>query len=111
MRQFVNSFAIALLVCVPLSAQRTQAPRIQSAEARPDGRIVFRLQAPNAKEVSVRGDFVSDPLPMQKDESGLWSATTAPLEPAIYGYSFAVDGVRMADPNSGRIQAGVNGVS
>ena len=51
------------------------------------------------------------PLPLQKDEQGLWSATTGPLDPAIYGYSFVVDGVRVADPNSGRLHAGVNGVS
>ena len=37
---------------------------------------------------------------MQKDADGLWSITTAPLEPDIYGYSFVVDGVNMFDPSN-----------
>ncbi len=31
---------------------------------------------------------------------GIWSATTAPLAPAIYLYFFNVDGVQFADPNN-----------
>jgi enterochelin esterase-like enzyme len=33
------------------------------------------------------------------------------LDPAIYGYAFTADGVRIADPNSGRLHPGVNHVS
>ena len=103
--------AAALAMCAPLLAQRRQAPLLRSAEVRADGAIVFRLEAPKATDVGVTGDFLARPLPMQKDEQGLWTATTDPLDPAIYGYSFLVDGVRIADPKSGRLQAGVNGVS
>ncbi len=35
---------------------------------------------------------------MQKDDKGVWTVTTAPLPPDYYGYSIAVDGVRMLDP-------------
>jgi len=35
---------------------------------------------------------------MQKGEGGVWSFTTDPLEPDIYAYSFAVDGVKVIDP-------------
>ena len=37
---------------------------------------------------------------MEKDERGIWSLTTAPMEPDIYVYSFAVDGVRNLDLNN-----------
>ena len=35
---------------------------------------------------------------MQKDEQGVWTVTTAPLDPDLYGYSFIADGARMIDP-------------
>lgn len=63
--------------------------------------------APKANEVSVSGDFARGAQPMQKDEKGLWSVTVGPLEPAIYNYRFAVDGVRNVDPNNPYIQAGL----
>ena len=40
------------------------------------------------------------PLPMQKDEQGVWSVTTEPLEPDYYGYSFSADGVNLLDPSN-----------
>src|SRR5436853_384964 len=39
-------------------------------------------------------------LPMQKDEQGVWSVTTEPLAPDLYGYSFVVDGVALIDPGN-----------
>jgi enterochelin esterase-like enzyme len=111
MQRALKLFVAALLLCAPLTAQRRQTPPFRSAEVRPDRTIVFRLQAAKATDVAVSGDFLPHPLAMQKDERGLWSATTEPLDPAIYGYAFVVDGVRMADPNSGWLQAGVHGPS
>src|SRR5581483_6410451 len=111
MQRLLRFAFVAWAACLPLQAQRQQSPQIRSAEVQTDGSVVFRLSAPNAGEVSVTGDFLPRPLPMQKDEKGLWTATSAPLEPAIYGYAFTIDGVRTADPASGRLQAGVRGVS
>ena len=37
---------------------------------------------------------------MQKDDSGVWSVTTEPLEPDYYGYSFLADGVGLIDPRN-----------
>jgi enterochelin esterase family protein len=65
-----------------------------------DHRATFRLRAPNGKEVSVQIDGVSKPLAMQKDAEGIWSATTDPLAPDYYGYTFFVDGVAMFDPSN-----------
>ena len=68
---------------------------IQSPEVHPDRSVTFRLRAPNAKEVTLDLEGAKG-TPMQKDGEGVWSATTGPLEPHFYGYSFSVDGVSCA---------------
>jgi enterochelin esterase family protein len=37
---------------------------------------------------------------MQKDESGVWTLTTPPLEPDIYQYTFEADGIDLVDPSN-----------
>ncbi len=37
---------------------------------------------------------------MMKDAQGVWSVTTDPLPPDLYGYSFVQDGVSMIDPSN-----------
>jgi enterochelin esterase-like enzyme len=51
------------------------APPVKSPEVAADGRVTFRLRAPNAKEVAVA--MGGNRLAMQKDEQGVWTATTA----------------------------------
>jgi enterochelin esterase-like enzyme len=79
---------------------QTPAAPVVSPEVLADHRATFRLRAPNGKEVSVQIDGVSKPLAMQKDAEGIWSATTDPLAPDYYGYTFFVDGVAMFDPSN-----------
>ncbi len=88
-----NLFALSLLA----AAAPTFAQPLMSPEVHADGRITFRLRAPNAREVVVRCEGTK-PLPMKKTERGIWSATTDPMEPDIYAYSFSVDGLRVLDP-------------
>jgi len=77
---------------------------VVSPEVHPDNRVVFRLRALNAKEVTVSIEGATEPLPMQKDDQGVWSVTSEPLAPDFYGYSFQVDGVGMLDPGNYRIK-------
>jgi enterochelin esterase family protein len=73
---------------------------VVSPEVAPDRRVTFRLRAPNANEVFLTG--LGQRLPMEKNEQGVWTVTTQPLEPEIYTYSFSVDGATFNDPaNSG----------
>ena len=84
-----------VLVCVlvqPAFAQRG-APAVRSPEVHADGRVTFRLAAPTATEVRLSGDFLSAPQTLQKDATGIWSATVGPLAPEIYGYQLRVNGV------------------
>jgi enterochelin esterase-like enzyme len=76
---------------------RGPAP-VRSPEVSADGKVTFRLRAPNAKEVAVTG--IGERLAMVKDEQGVWSATTAPLQPDLYTYSFSVDGATFDDPGN-----------
>jgi hypothetical protein len=63
------------------------AMRVISPEVLPDHRIVFRILAPQAKTVGLRGGDIQG-LPREgpaftKDEDGVWSATVTPTEPAM----------------------------
>lgn len=69
-----------------------------------DRRITFRLFAPAAKAVSVvfkkLDPAVAVPLPLVRDQEGLWSVTGDPVEPNLYEYYFDVDGFRTIDPGT-----------
>jgi enterochelin esterase family protein len=64
----------------------------------PDKSITFRLTFPGAKNVSVVTDATLQPLTLTQDSEGVWTASTPPLAPEHYGYTFIVDGVHMLDP-------------
>jgi enterochelin esterase-like enzyme len=91
--------ALALVTAAVLEvASQVPAPaRLLSPEVRPDRRVTFRFAAPNAREVLLALEG-SERRAMQKDEQGVWTVTTAPLDPDLYGYSFIADGARMIDP-------------
>jgi len=97
------SLLLFLVAIVSGWTQRPEPPQplpaLQSPEVNPDNRVTFRFRSPNAKEVL----FVREgekPVPMQKDDQGVWSVTTGPLEPDFYGYSFEADGVSLIDPSN-----------
>ncbi len=88
---------LAATVVPGLAQQPPAPPPIISPEVHSDHRITFRLRAANAKEVFLAREG-AERLPMQKDEQGVWSVTTDPLDPDFYGYSFVADGVSLIDP-------------
>jgi enterochelin esterase-like enzyme len=69
-----------------------------SPTVNPDHTITLRLRAADAARVTASGDVGA--LTLTRGAQGVWSATSAPLEPAIYRYFFTVDGVQMADPGN-----------
>ena len=91
--------ATPALAQAPASPPPSPPPPVISPDVHPDRSVTFRLRAPNAKEVFVQRD-VGARLAMQKDDQGVWSVTSEPLEPDIYGYSFSVDGVTHFDPSN-----------
>jgi hypothetical protein len=62
--------------------------------------VSFALFEPDAKQVSLCGDFngwASDATPMKGQEGGHWETTVA-LAPGRYQYKFVVDGHWIPDP-------------
>ncbi|WP_156169887.1 alpha/beta hydrolase [Aurantiacibacter luteus] len=128
---------LALVAVAPAAAQDEAAPRscrdtapfqpmtYRSVEPQDDGRVTFRLCAPDASAVKVVSNDL-DPwvpagftggqrgLPMVRDASGLWSVTTAlPVPADTYRYNFEIDGAKVPDPMAftfSRERTGVNSV-
>jgi enterochelin esterase-like enzyme len=78
--------------------RRAQAPPLVSPEVQADRRVTFRLRAPNAKEVTVAGEWGGGAKAMTRDEQGTWSVTLDPIDAGLYGYSFNMDGFQTLDP-------------
>lgn len=93
------TFSLFLFSAIAL-AQPAPLPPVVSPEVHADGSVTFRFRDPNAKQVLLHLEGAADPTPMQKDDQGVWSVTTAPLEPDYYGYDFEADGVFLIDPSN-----------
>jgi len=66
----------------------------------PDGRVIFRLGAPNAAKVQLAGAVTDKPVDMTKDEGGAWSVTIPAPPVGFHYYWFTVDGLQVNDPGS-----------
>jgi hypothetical protein len=78
-----------------------QAPAPGAQEA-PVVYVQFRLEAGNARQVSLAGSFTGwqPTLELEEKEPGVWTALV-PLEPGVHDYVFVVDGTRwIPDPNA-----------
>jgi enterochelin esterase-like enzyme len=92
-------------------------PTRSSMEVLADNKVKFSLNAPEARDVKVtgewmqgygsisfengvmkRGPIISEQL--VKDGAGLWSVTLGPIKPNSYGYSYIIDGVMVTDPSN-----------
>src|SRR5437867_480229 len=107
-----------VLAVVSITAQQTPAPAergrggrgggrggpaVVSPEVWADGRITFRLAAPQAQAVRLTASDIpglGQTGVLTKDEGGVWSVTIGPLAPGAYRYNFNVDGVATIDPRS-----------
>jgi 1,4-alpha-glucan branching enzyme len=80
----------------------------KSSAAKPDQRVQFVLVAPDAKKVSVVGDFNGwdashASFQAQHRGGGVWSVT-APIPVGHHRYSFVVDdSLWVADPTAPRV--------
>jgi enterochelin esterase family protein len=80
------------LFCYALPAFTQSTPVFRSTEIHPDRSVTFRYFDPTAPHVDLVLENRPDRLSMQKGANSVWSTTTAPLRPEIYGYRFAIDG-------------------
>ncbi len=99
------------LACLVIASSFAKNPSmVPSVEVHGDKSVTFKLRSPNAKEVTVgvegQGNFS-----LTKNPDGVWEATTRPLRPDIYGYTFNVDGVSTFDPQNTQIKSNLVAVS
>jgi enterochelin esterase-like enzyme len=107
------AFAQGPAAVAPARAGRgPQGPAVVSPEILPDGRVTFRILAPQAETVALRGGDIpqlagagrgATPNPgptFTKDEKGVWETTVGPISPGAYRYTFQVNGVTVIDPRN-----------
>lgn len=94
-----------MIVVVAVALLLTAAPPGPSLAAAPvsgEGGIVFSLEAPDAQNVFLAGDFNNwnaQDLALVQQDSGSWSLILA-LNPGSYEYKFIVDGNWVEDPDN-----------
>ncbi len=93
--------AAVLLSLLSISGFAQEA--LKSVEVHSDRSVTFRFKDPNAKQVLLLREGAM-PEAMTKDDAGVWSVTSNPLDPAIYGYSFIADGVMLLDPEATQVK-------
>ncbi|MDO8930204.1 MAG: alpha/beta hydrolase-fold protein [Bacteroidota bacterium] len=106
-------FALANMNISAQQALWGSAPII-SPEVKTDHTVTFRIQADAADSVQITGDFlptvkmktqwgvmdVPGKANLKKDEKGLWTFTSQPLESDLYSYTVIVDGFKTTDPSN-----------
>jgi enterochelin esterase-like enzyme len=102
------AFALAASILsaqpAPPEGRGPQGPVVVSPEVLPDQRVVFRINAPQAKAVRLNGSDIPGNLgpgaEMTKAENGVWEVTLGPIDPGAYRYNFNVDRVSVIDPRN-----------
>ncbi|MBK7929691.1 MAG: esterase [Bryobacterales bacterium] len=106
MRLLVAAVALAGVVWAQAPAP---VPPVVSPEVHADGRVTFRLRAPKAAEVTVRGEWMTQAEKLTKGDAGVWSVTVGPVPADIYSYTFSVDGMTVLDAVNNRIKSSSRG--
>ena len=95
------SIFISVLLFAAVAATTSGLPEQQarpvSPEVNADKSVTFRFLNPGATKVELALEG-ADSAQMTKDSAGVWSYTTKPLAPDIYGYTIIADGVSLLDP-------------
>ena len=81
MGNVIRNISMSFLIFQIITSAHCQPPRgpiIVSPQVNPDKTVVFRYLAPLASEVKLSGQFLKEPVIMQKDSLGIWSVTVWP---------------------------------
>jgi enterochelin esterase-like enzyme len=97
--KFVSLAIVLIAISSNLVIAQPKSP-LNSPKVSADGRVTLRFADPNAKQVTVLWEGKSEPLPMTRDEGGVWTLTTPTLPPDLYGYAFIADGAMRMDPDN-----------
>jgi enterochelin esterase family protein len=106
MKKLILGCVLAMCAVSTGQGQRQQAARVVSPEVLADHRVTFRLQAPQAREVILTGEFLDGRKNLEQGADGVWTVTVGPIDPETYHYNFTIDGVRTIDPLNPNLKTG-----
>lgn len=94
---------LALCMAATVHAQQNvgfKTSQVKSPIVNADKTVTFSLVAPQAKAVTVNGDWEANKGKgeMKKGKNGVWTYTTPALPSEMYTYRFNIDGVTTIDP-------------
>lgn len=75
----------------------TNQPGKEYPQVNSEGRVRFRIVAPEAQSVGVS---FRESSTFTKDEDGAWTGYTRPLDEGFHYYTITIDGAEVPDPNS-----------
>lgn len=106
---YAAAFAILLVAAITLIN-----PETSSVATSPQQVLVqFRLDAPQAQQVQLAGNFTSwkTTISLKRSASGVWTVVL-PLTPGVHNYAFVVDGNHwVADPMAQPVSDGFGGTN
>ncbi len=97
----VSHGVLALGLAAGLAVAQPNRPApVQTPVVHDDRRVTFRVRAPNAESVRLNAAWAGSQPELSRATDGLWTVTVGPVPPAIYSYTFQLDGVRILDPHN-----------
>lgn len=105
MKKLFLTFILLSIFTMGLTAQQNVGFRPSSMTSpviNSDNSVTFKIEAPKAGEVQVKGDWEANKGEgrLTKDKNGVWSYTTPVLPSEMYTYRFIIDGVTGIDPTN-----------
>ena len=109
-----KAFALCATLAAALAQEITPNDSLRSPEVDPQGRVTFRLYAPQAQQVKLQAEGrdatpgitpdqlknLSEHADMSKGVDGVWFIQIGPIQPGVYRYTFLVDGVQTTNPKN-----------
>jgi len=99
----LSIFLLLTVLSITVYAQFRMPKPILSPEITTDNKITFRVFAPEAKKVTVSGNWMAgwgSQVELMRNDTGMYQLTIDPLPSEMYTYSYSVDGVKTVDPNN-----------
>ena len=101
MHKIAHVFGVSLdeFITIHQKVQKEGENMLKKPKAK---KMMFRIEAPQAKRVMVTGDFKSwDPqgIKLRKSKNGVWSGGVS-LQPGRYEYKFIIDEDWLLDPSN-----------
>ncbi len=100
MMKIIISLSVAALLLAGSALAQTPSPtnlgRNPFPQVGKDGRVTFRVNAPDAASLTVN---LGKDYPMTKDDKGVWTATSDPQVEGFHYYSLKAGGLSFNDPS------------